>query len=259
MLIEKANHPIRTLEEWWQLAPPKSPEIHWQDGRSAKEVARAWLEALPGIPPEVDKLLKSNVDLAGIVPERVEPEALLPFDVYSGPRNADLAIPAHDTAGPVAITVEAKADEEFDDLIANTFSTALERLIQIPRSGGVARIISLAQSLFGPRGVLPSVVQLRYQLLTAAAGTMAFANLLKAERAVMVIHEFVTTRTSRRNLNRNHYDLEAFAKRVSGGEVTSVEAGRLYGPFRCPGEPLFTSAPRFYFGKAVRYLGEPGA
>jgi hypothetical protein len=259
MLIEKANHAIETMEEWYHLAPPKSPEKHWQDDRSAKEVARAWLGALPGIPPEVDALLKSNVDLEGVVLDRAEPEALLSFDVHSSPRNADLAIVAHDAAGSVAITVEAKADEEFDDLVAGTFSTALERLIENPRSGGVSRILSLAQSLFGPRGSLPLVVDLRYQLLTAAAGTMVLANHLKADRAVLIIHEFVTTRRSRRYLDRNHVDFELFAKRVSCGEIASVEAGRLYGPFRCPGEPLFTCAHRFYFGKAVRHLGKPGA
>jgi hypothetical protein len=259
MLIEKANHPIKSLEDWRHMAPPKSPEKHWQDDRSAKEAARAWLGALPGIPPEVDALLTSNADLAGIILDRAEPEALLPFDEHNGPRNADLAIVARDAAGPVAVTVEAKADEEFDGVVADTFSDALERLIENPRSGGVARIISLAQSLFAPRGSLPLLVRLRYQLLTATAGTMALADRLTAKKAVMVIHEFITTRTSRRRLDQNHDDFGAFAMRISGGEITSVEAGRLYGPFRCPGEPLFTSVHSFYFGKAVRHLGEPGA
>jgi hypothetical protein len=223
------------------------------------EAARAWLRALPGIPGEVDQLLRSNVDFKDVVFDRAEPEALLPFDEHNGPRNADLAIVAHDATGPVAITVEAKADEEFDDLVRDTVAAALERLLENPRSGGVARVVSLAQSLFGARRKLPPVSDLRYQLLTATAGTMALADRLNADRAAMVVHEFVTSKTSKRLLDRNQGDLEAFAARISGGAVTSVEDGRLYGPFQCPGEPLFTCAHRFYFGKAVRHLGKPGA
>ena len=43
MSVAKNGVTIRTIEDWEKLAPPKS-KIHWKDGRSAKEVARAWLE-----------------------------------------------------------------------------------------------------------------------------------------------------------------------------------------------------------------------
>jgi len=53
MSVAKNGVTIRTIEDWEKLAPPKS-KIHWKDGRSAKEVARAWLEVSdPELPPEI--------------------------------------------------------------------------------------------------------------------------------------------------------------------------------------------------------------
>ncbi len=40
--IEKGNQEIRSVDDWFRLAPPKRGEHHWQDGRSAKELARAY-------------------------------------------------------------------------------------------------------------------------------------------------------------------------------------------------------------------------
>lgn len=260
MLIEKAGQRIQAMDDWRRLAPPKSAEKHWVDGRSAKETARIWLESQPDVPPEVRALLCSNPELSDIEFMRAEPEAILPFDRFSGPRNADLAIWAGNAQGPVAITVEAKADEKFDSIVGDALSAALERLIANPNSGGVARIIDLAKAIFGPvaKGQAP-ITALRYQLLTATAGTLAHALNMGAPRAVLVIHEFVTQATSRKLLDANAADLTAFVHRVSRGAVSEFQPGCLYGPFTLPGEPLFEEPPAFFIGKAVRKIGEPTA
>jgi len=152
MRIEKNGVAIESLDGWWRAAPPQDPVKHWVDGRSAKEAARVWLANAPqSPPPEVASLLSSHPDLVDIVLERVEPEAPLVFDGRTGPRHADLAIVARDRRGVVAITVEAKADETFDDTVAVVFDSALERLLATPRSGGVARVVELAQSILSPR------------------------------------------------------------------------------------------------------------
>jgi hypothetical protein len=37
-----AGRRISTVDEWFEYAPPVGQEKHWVDGRSAKEVAKAW-------------------------------------------------------------------------------------------------------------------------------------------------------------------------------------------------------------------------
>jgi hypothetical protein len=195
-----------------------------------------------------------------LVLERVEPEALLAFDGRSGPRNADLAITARDSRGVVAITVEAKADETFDDTVAGVFDAALERLLANPRSGAVARLVELAQSLLSSRVPGTSAVsELRYQLFTAVAGTLALAAAIEADRAVVVVHEFHTSQTSLRRLADNAADLDRFVARLSQGSVRAIAPGILAGPFTIPGEPLFPRAAALYIGKAVRQIGTPNA
>ncbi len=261
MRIEKNGVAIDSIESWWRIAPPKDPVKHWVDGRSAKETARAWLANAPqSPPPEVASLLSSHPDFLDLVIERVEPEALLAFDGRAGPRNADLAITARDRRGVVAVTVESKTDETFDDLVAAVFDAAMERLLITPRSGGVARLVELAQSLLPPKAPGTSAVTaLRYQLLTAVAGTLAHADALDSDRAVVVIHEFHTSQTSSRLLAENAADVDRFVARLSQGAVRAIEPGILMGPFNIPGEPLFSRQVPLYIGKAVRRIGTPSA
>jgi hypothetical protein len=261
MRIEKNGLSIESIDDWWRIAPPKDPVRHWVDGRSAKETAKAWLARAPQSPPsEIERLLSSRTDLEGLVIEYVEPEARLPFDGRSSPRNADLAIIARDARGIVAITVESKADEVLDELVATVFKEAIERLIESPRSGGVARIAEVAQSILPPRVPgTPAVAELRYQLLTAVAGTLAHAVALDTDRAIVVIHEFQTTRTSSRKLADNAADIDRFVARLSQGSVQEIVPGRLVGPFVVAGEPLFARPFSLYIGKAIRQIGVPGA
>jgi|GEM_PF-1489078 len=201
---------IQTLEDWHDLAPPAS-EVHWVEGRSAMEAARAWLERAGEPPAEVLKLFSRHADFDGVEFTHVEPEALLRFDERAGPRHADLSVMAEDRRGPIAVTVEAKADEPFDELVGVAFSNALETLLQNPRSGKVDRIVELAQSLFRPQaGDQQPVTSLRYQLLTATAGTLAHAVAMGANRAVLIVHEFITSKTSEQLLAQNHADLSRF-------------------------------------------------
>jgi len=248
---------IQTLEDWRRLAPPAAEE-HWQEGRSAMEAARAWLERTGQPPPEVLALFARHGDFDGVEFTLVEPEATLRFDDRAGPRHADLSVMAEDRRGPIAVTVEAKADEPFDELVGTSFSNALETLLQNPRSAKVDRIVELARSLFLPEaGNQHPVTSLRYQLLTATAGTLAHAAAMGANRAVLIVHEFVTSKTSAQRLAENHADLAQFIARLSSGAITTVDAGVLYGPIRLPGEPLFEKPAAFYIGKATRKLGEP--
>lgn len=260
MHIEEARQPITKLDEWRRLAPPRDPSEQWVDGRSAKEAAKAWLADLPNAPQEIGSLLSSYPDFGEVVLDYAEPEAQLRFDRHRNPRNADLVIWARDDRGPVAITVEAKADEKFSDLVAQALSNALETLVANPRSGTLPRIVDLGLSLFGTKmEEQDSITALRYQLMTAVAGTLAHAATLDSERAVLVVHEFVTAKTSQGKLDRNADDLARFFRRISGKNVSLLEKGKLYGPVNVPGEPLFDRVSCLYIGKAVRLLGTRSA
>ncbi|WP_297423946.1 hypothetical protein [Clostridium sp.] len=57
------------------MAPPKRKDLHWKDGRSAKELAKYILSSNRNIPIELEKILndmscKDNTDFIG------EPEAV---------------------------------------------------------------------------------------------------------------------------------------------------------------------------------------
>jgi hypothetical protein len=168
MSIKKRDIEFTSLEEWARLAGPKSPD-QWVDDRSAKEVARAWLEG-KGItlPPEVNAALIAH---AAFGPVR-----------------------ARDAHGEYLIAVEAKADEPFSDTIGKTLENALERYLQNNSSNGINRIQSLTQGLAGARASGdPPVKDLRYQLFIGCAGALCEAQQRGYKRALFLVHEFVTS------------------------------------------------------------------
>ena len=246
MAIIKNGIEIRSLEDWELRAGPKSYD-QWVDDRSAKELARAWL-GLDGseFPVEVQKTLASHAAFSSVREWVAEPEAKLSFDSFPGePRNSDLVVYAKDTFG------------EFLDALAS----ALERYVQNSRSNGVTRIQQLAAALLGPRlKNEPSLRDIRYQLLTATAGALCKAEKREGlERAVLLIHEFVTDKTADEKHDENARDLNHFVARLSHGAVTSVQSEYLYGPFTVPGPPLLSANVKLFVGKATRVLRRNGA
>lgn len=260
MRIAKNGQLITSVDDWFRHAPPKGGTDHWRDGRSAKELARAWFESgSVSVPDELSALLASHPDTRSAVLESAEPEARIAFDRHRGEvRNADLAVRAVLDGVPLAITIEAKADEPFDQLVPDTLADALDRLLERDRGAGIDRVRDLAISLLPPpRAGLPPLRLLRYQLLTAIAGTMAWARQLAAPKAVLVVHEFQTSQTSTRNLQRNAQDLKVFVRRLTAGASPDAEVGTLVGPVRVPGEPLFDKPADLYLGKIVRCTSPP--
>jgi len=256
MPIKKNGSEILTLEEWERCAGPKSPD-QWVDGRSAKEVARAWLEApKPGLPVEVNKTLATNSAFGRVLSWEAEPEAKLKFDSFPGePRNSDLAVYTEDAFGKFLIAVEAKADEPFGETVADALAASVERCAKNGRSNGVVRIQQLVDAVLGPRqNGEPPIKDLRYQLLTACAGALCKAECNGLDRAVLFIHEFVTSKTSDEKHEANATDLNNFLKRITHGKINSVVSGHLYGPFSVPGAPLLSSQVKLFVGKATRNL-----
>jgi hypothetical protein len=258
MKLMKNGHAIRTMDDWLSFAPPRKGLAHWAEGRSAYECARAWCAAAegPSVPAELTALLGSHPDIAGAVVRTVMPEHRVRFDKLRGePRNADVAMLGEHPAGSIALSIEAKADEPFDRLVDDVLLNVAKKIGQDHRTNRIARIQQLATSLLPPS--VPGTYRLgllRYQLLTAVAGALAFAIDAKAGRAVFVVHEFVTDKTDDARHAANARDLDAFIMRLTAGAEPCVPAGQLVGPVRVPGSPLFPSPPPLYIGKAVRIL-----
>lgn len=251
MRIEKDGHIIRSIEDWGKYAGPKRRD-QWKEGRSACELARSWCgSGEPATPPELRELLDSRPETAGITVDCVSPEHPIRFDKRAGePRNADLAFVGRVGDRSVAVTVEAKADEPFGATVAETVCDALERRVENPRSRGVERVTDLVSALLPPHTKgLPHVDGLYYQLLTATAGTLAYAIEKSASLAVLVIHEFITDKTKDELHDRNSAAYGDFLCRLRGAPPSEQEIEGLIGPTAVPGLSLFEKPPELLLGK----------
>lgn len=253
-IVGRDGTPILSVASWYAVAPPKGGEAHWQFGRSARELADAWCGwAGPCVPNEVDQLLRSHPDLVDVIVERALPEHQIRFDDLRGePRNADIAVEARDRNEVVAITVEGKADESFDRPVSAVLQSAVQRIAADERTGAIVLVELLSEALLPPwRTGLAHLGDLRYQLLTAIAGTLAWAREIGAKRAVFAVHEFVTDHSRDEKHAQNASDLNLFFERLSDGVIRNVPNGVLVGPIRVRGNGRIPSLP-LYVGKAVR-------
>lgn len=254
MVIKKGNNIINSIKDWEDKAPPKDKKKQWVPERSAFELANVWVGTdKVVIPSKFSKIIQSVPVFKNIILIEGEPEAQLRFDNRKGePRNADLAIKGKVNEETVAITIEAKADEAFGEILHNATINALERKLENYKSQGVERIIDLLKSILPSQTKsLPKLDKIRYQLLTGVAGTIAYANSIKSKYAIFIVHEFHTSKTSLKKIEANSLDLENFMKRLSNSFITSIVPGKLYGPFSIPGLPLFKDIPDLYIGKII--------
>lgn len=245
MSISKNNRIIKSLPEWETFAGPKIKN-QWTDERSAKEFARAWLASGEQLPPEVAAALISHPSFGAVHEWQAEPEAKLRFDNFPGePRNSDLAVHARDAFGCFLLAVEAKADESYGETVARTIEVAKARS---QRSKVPNRVQQLTDALFGAC----SITELRYQLLTASAGALCEAERKRCSRAVLLIHEFATNKTTDTKHHQNARDLQSFLNALAPDTCAEIADGKLYGPFSVPDDKL--RHIEFYIGKVVRNL-----
>ncbi len=148
MIIQKSNQLITSPADWLRLAGPKKGAAQWKEGRSALECAKVWCNALPHVPTEIANLFSSHSDFGSMDFVDAEPEARLSFDKLKGEvRNADMVVTANDQHGPIALTVEAKADETFGGTVPDALAAAIERKLLNERSRGVLRIEQLVEAI----------------------------------------------------------------------------------------------------------------
>ena len=241
-IITKNHRHLSSLGEWFDHAPPKGKKKHWKDGRSAKENARLWLKAAPYLPSKIHEILRSCTDVGTLHTWYAEPESEVAFDSFRGPANIDLLLNCKDEIGSFVVAVEAKADEPFSDTIEKTKCDAESRLEKKPESQGVQRLENLTTK-FGLSLEREEILDLRYQLFTLTAAALAEAERIAAQRAIVIIHEFVTSLTSSKKRGQNASDLDNFLQLVFGKQY-SLCGGMIVGPIKTNG------IEKLYFGKA---------
>jgi hypothetical protein len=234
---------IASINDWFSFSPPAKGEIQWKDGRSAKELAKAWFRTGKAqIPVELSTLLQSHPITRDFHMEVGLPEKETILDDFKGSgRNHDLVLIGNTLDNRVLIAVEAKTDESFGDVIGDYIQSSIRAN---PRSRVPDRIHQLSLGLFGHM----EVTNLRYQLLHAAAGTLIEATNQNASHAVLVIHEFIPTTGKTDKAKQNELDLAAFVERLSGGRQT-LTIGELIGPFHVPGGGKIPCSIPLYIGK----------
>ncbi|MFN2469445.1 MAG: hypothetical protein ABR583_00305 [Gaiellaceae bacterium] len=116
---------------------------------------------------------------------------------------------------PIVIGVEGKADEPFGDRLEDHVRNALRTT---PASGTPQRVDQLTIAFFGSTLATDrSLGAIRYQLLSALAGTLVDARELEATEAILPIHEFRTDKTDDHLQDANAADLDAFLGRLHPG------------------------------------------
>ena len=195
MKLKPHEKGIVDVESWKQYCPPKKGDLQWRDGRSAKELAKYITEALPAVPAEIENALKSLVPMDARFDWDAEYVTALPGKGEG--RNHDGILYNDD----IVVTIEAKADETLGNLIEEEMNDASVNKLH--------RISTLLGYLFN--GSFKKYHNLRYQLLTAAAGTIIEAENRKVKTAVMVVVVFKTNGDiTEEKLISNHKDIENF-------------------------------------------------
>jgi len=176
--------PARGLDDWRRLLA--DPDLHWRDGKSAKELALIWEAAQRtrrGLPPEIAAALDKTGDLRGAALVLAVPEHRVGFAGGGHPSQNDLwALLRVGKSGLVSLTVEAKAGEELGDLVGDWLRKAEEGSKKPARLDHLRRILGLDAG--------EPIEHIRYQLLHRTASALKEAQRASASAAAMIVQSF---------------------------------------------------------------------
>jgi hypothetical protein len=265
MQIARKSQRITTLEEWREHAPPKGKDAQWEEGRSAKEVAKDWTKTpdLPAPPHDLIALLNAHPAFANLSIDTATPEERLAFDDLPGEvRNADLTLRCTRGAERILISIEAKADESLGGSVQQARASAQTRREAGHRSNADLRANQLCAAVLRLPPDHPC--SLPYQALSATAGLQALAQAEEANTLLLLFHEFIngvradgTPATKATNVARNAKDLNAFVDALSAGRLKELKSPSIVGPFTPPGNRHWRGRP-FYLGKLTTNLARNG-
>jgi hypothetical protein len=234
---------ISTIEEWFKKCPPQRGRIQWQDGRSAKETAKHWINGIPQPFKNLFKGFKFELHLCS-------PEYVSEFDGLRGNgRNHDLLILALDQyENSIVISVESKVDESFGPTVGDYQKDIKKKKDKNISTQADTRISNLKTAL------MPSIpdsefIKVRYQLLTAVAGTLSEAKKQKANSAFFIVQTFITNELDPVKHQINQSDLDCIVNLLSNGRFKTIKDGTLLGPLRVKGNRFIPDIVDLWIGK----------
>lgn len=184
MRVHWRNTPISGHQAWRAEIGEKND----QPGRSAPVLAQAWSG-----PVELYAALSQTPELADLVIESIAVEVQTSFDSYDGPRNHDLVVEGDANGAKTVICIEAKAGESLGAEVSKQARDAAKAKEKNPKSHAPDRLTELLRDWTGETDPEAERVRgLRYQLFTAAAGTVSEARKRGARQTVLIIHDFLT-------------------------------------------------------------------
>jgi hypothetical protein len=157
-------------------------------GTSAPTLAAAWSG-----PVELHGALSDQEHLAGLRVTEIVVERASRFDSFAGPRHHDLVVHGELPSGETAIVcIEAKAGEELDRTVEHYTDDAASKRAKGEPTDAPERIDALLDRYVPYGRHEERVALMRYQLLSALAGTEKEATLCGANHAILLLHDFVT-------------------------------------------------------------------
>lgn len=194
---------LRSHADWRERLNPKN----CQPGTSAPTLAAAWAG-----PVEVFGALEHASSLAGLVIEEAVVEAQAKVDDHpGGRRNHDLVLRGRLPNGDRAVVcVEAKAGEPLGLPVIGQRAAARAAKKKNPASNAEDRVEALIKRFVPSWHPAERVDDLRYQLLTALAGTISEAQAAGASHAVLMVHDFRTDQRPDDAAREHDRDLHAF-------------------------------------------------
>jgi uncharacterized protein DUF6946 len=199
--------PLASHEDWRQRLEKKNR----RQGTSAPTLAAAWAGPL-----ELMGAMRQLPQFADLLLEDVRVERESHFDDHGGPRNHDLVAYGRLPNGErVVVCVEAKAGETLGQTVEQYAKAANVKR----ESGKPTKAPERLQDLLAkyvPR-YSPNqerVRLMRYQLLSALAGTQAEAAGIDAEHAILMVHEFRTDQRPENKTPSNLAELHRFVTTV---------------------------------------------
>ena len=181
--LKKKGKIIKSVNDWYDAAPPKNPSLHWKDGRSAKELAKYMTSTKGYMPKEIEDILAKlgcnpNITFYG------EPEAVTSLEGRGGGRHHDLLLVQENE---VVVGVEAKSDEDFGEVVHKELfgNNDYEKLLDTVSDNKLKRVNSLYNDIYWFD--FYKNMELRYQLLTATDGILKEAKKANASKAVLFV------------------------------------------------------------------------
>jgi hypothetical protein len=216
---------IQSPEEWRaQLAHPKK---NWAKGKSAYELAYAWLGANRNLPASISKLLDSREVFKNLIVDKAIVEKKVKLDAYGRPSQTDLMLYGHNKNGKIVIAIEGKESEPFDLPVSKWLMSEREGSNKKPRLAHLINLLKLSN--LGD----DKIAKIGYQLLHRTASALLEAKNYGAKYAMMLVHSFLG------NDKEDHFKDYGYFLGLIGIEDPLVRRNKIVGPVILNGINLY--------------------